>query len=274
VLDPQSAVDTVYVSRDRDSLHIEMNDAFAQIPFRDAVVERINAQVEAALGPEFSELEVGIFVRNQAIGELVPNYFRTGSHLPDENRKPTTSPDARNHVLNIDRPLQPVRGLAGRHIAIWPSHGWYYEAVEQRWEWQRSRLFQTVEDIFPMSFIAPYLAPMLERAGARVYMPRERDPQFLEEIVDNDDLPELSTDDRLLPSPATKAGYAESDSLDPWYRTWKTSDAAGYATGTGILEGAQNPFKQGTFRVIQTDSVATASSAWLPDIPAEGEYAV
>jgi hypothetical protein len=80
-------------------------------------------------------------------------------------------------VLNLDRPVQPVAGLAGRHIALWPSHGWYYEHSLGRWEWQRARVFQTVEDLLPMSFVVPYLAPMLEQAGARVFMPRERDVQ-------------------------------------------------------------------------------------------------
>ncbi len=69
---------------------------------------------------------------------------------------------------------------------MWPSHGWYYNNKMERWEWQRPRLFQTVEDLLPMSFTIPYIIPMLENAGANVFTPRERDTQTNEVIVDND----------------------------------------------------------------------------------------
>ena len=53
-------------------------------------------------------------------------------------------------------------------------------------EWQRPRLFQTVEDLIPMSITIPFIIPMLENAGANVYVPRERDLQTNEVVVDND----------------------------------------------------------------------------------------
>jgi len=277
-LDPQSAVDTVLVSAGLDSIIIRLNDAFAQVPFRDEKVSRVYNQVERVLGPEFESKKIELVVRGQPLEELVPNYYRIVSHSPDAGRRPRGPREFRQHVLNTDRPITPSAGLAGKHIAVWPSHGWYYEAGESRWEWQRSRLFQTVEDLLPMSFITPYLAPMLERAGARVYIPRERDPQFREAIVDNDDFPLPVPDEHLLPVseplPPPEPGYVESDSLGPWFRSWKTASNSGYATGTGVLTGSQNPFKEGTHRYVQTDSVTSASSAWLPDIPATGEYAV
>ncbi len=55
-----------------------------------------------------------------------------------------------------------------------------------RWEWQRARLFGTVEDISVMGYVLPYLTRMLENAGANVFLPRERDMQTNEVIVDND----------------------------------------------------------------------------------------
>ncbi|MCB0298277.1 MAG: hypothetical protein KDG51_24165, partial [Calditrichaeota bacterium] len=79
-------------------------------------------------------------------------------------------------------------GLAGKNIVVAHSHGWHYDNVEQRWEWMRPRLFQTVEDLLPMSFTIPYLIPMLENAGAYVFVPRERDIQVHEVVVDNDSL--------------------------------------------------------------------------------------
>jgi hypothetical protein len=37
-----------------------------------------------------------------------------------------------------------------------------------------------------MAYVVPYLAPMLENSGAVVFLPRERDIQVNEVIVDND----------------------------------------------------------------------------------------
>lgn len=77
--------------------------------------------------------------------------------------------------------------LSGRNIAMWPSHGRYYEASLGRWEWQRARLFTTVEDLLTPSIALPFLIPMLEDAGAMVFTARERDTTRLSVIVDNSD---------------------------------------------------------------------------------------
>lgn len=75
-------------------------------------------------------------------------------------------------VCNLSRPYQVAQGLEGEHIALWGSHGRYYNADQDRWIWQRARVWTTVEDLFTSSFTAPYLVPMLEQAGAYVLQPR------------------------------------------------------------------------------------------------------
>ena len=89
-------------------------------------------------------------------------------------------------TTNLSRPYIPEKGLEGRHIALWGSHGLYYELGNARWEWQRARIMQAVEDKYPTSYVLEYVAPMLENAGANVLMPRERDTNPLESIVDED----------------------------------------------------------------------------------------
>lgn len=76
--------------------------------------------------------------------------------------------------------------LSGRNLALWNSHGKYYEQSLSRWEWQRARLFTTVEDLLTTSFVLPFLTPMLENAGANVFLPRERDWQRNVVVVDNE----------------------------------------------------------------------------------------
>lgn len=68
-------------------------------------------------------------------------------------------------VKNISRPFTAGKGLEGRHIALWQSHGKYYKKDKGCWEWQRPRLFCTTEDLFTQSFVIPYIIPMLENAG-------------------------------------------------------------------------------------------------------------
>ena len=53
-----------------------------------------------------------------------------------------------------------------------------------RWEWQRAYLPD--QDLYTQSYVLPFLVPMLENAGANVLLPRERDCQTAEVIVDND----------------------------------------------------------------------------------------
>ena len=40
-------------------------------------------------------------------------------------------------VSNASRPYPISMGLDGRHIALWASHGRYYDQTEACWRWQR-----------------------------------------------------------------------------------------------------------------------------------------
>ena len=157
-------------------------------------------------------------------------------------------------VRRLDAPFAPTRGLAGRAVAVWPSHGWYYEAQRGSWEWQRAPLFTTIEDVLPFAFVQPYLAPMLERAGATVWMPRERDTQTDEAVVDGD-----------ATLGVTRGTVAE-------FGDWRPG-GGGYAHLPAIRD-TRNPFTSGTARLAETALVPTAHTTWTPEIAAPGEYAV
>lgn len=88
---------------------------------------------------------------------------------------------------------QPVRkvgateapgGLDGRNIALWNSHGMYYNDSRGEWTFQRAPLNQTVEDVYTSSYVLDLIAPMLENAGAYVMLPRERDTSTFEAVLD------------------------------------------------------------------------------------------
>ena len=157
---------------------------------------------------------------------------------------------------NLSKAGQPSAGLQGRHIALWQSHGYYYEQSLERWEWQRSRLMTTVEDIYTQSYVLPFLVPMLENAGATVLLPRERDLQRNMLIVDNNHSGEL---------------YVEHDGPNGW----RTSQSGGYAD-RNILTHGINPFKSGTARVAEctNDNTSLSTAFWQAKVPHTGEYAV
>lgn len=159
----------------------------------------------------------------------------------------------------VSRPFTPRRGLQDRHIALWQSHGWYYEQKLDRWEWQRARLMQTVEDLYTQSYVLPFLVPMLENAGANVLLPRERDVNTNELILDNDVMP------------GGDGEYGETAGKEPW----TDGATAGFAHRRRFYDDNGRPFADGTFRQTLTTRKGRESRAiWTPDIPERGEYAV
>lgn len=63
------------------------------------------------------------------------------------------------------------KDLTERNIALWPSHGLYYNTDREEWIWQRATLWTTVEDLYSQEYVK-LIRRMLENAGATVYMPR------------------------------------------------------------------------------------------------------
>ena len=61
--------------------------------------------------------------------------------------------------------------LTDRSIALWPSHGLYFNRDRQEWIWQRAALWTTVEDLYSQEYVR-LVKRMLENAGATVLMPR------------------------------------------------------------------------------------------------------
>ncbi len=158
-------------------------------------------------------------------------------------------------TTNISRPNKVEKGLAGRHISVWASHGRFYDNTKDCWRWQRPYLFSTTEDLFTETIVVPYLIPMLENAGACVFTPRERDLQKNEIIVDND---------RCSPS-----GVMLATDLEKYEKT------RGFKVHDGKYANGENPFTAGTALVINApkgkkETVIT----YIPEIKEEGRYAV
>ena len=160
-------------------------------------------------------------------------------------------------VENVSRPINITRGLKNRHIALWQSHGRYYDMEKGVWKWQRPLLFGTTEDLFTQTIVVPYLIPMLELAGANVFTPRERDWQRNEVIVDNDN--------------SRSVNYIEQNGT----HSWQKAPYLGFAQNKQVYYDQENPFEQGTARQVKAvKSGNTSSILYCPTIPQDGQYAV
>ena len=247
------AIDTTIVNN--DSLKIFLNSALQDIPIRQDNANAIVSTIRSFLPANLNKKKLQVLIDGQDIFSLIPNFYRPKAERRPAFHNTVTTP----LVTRADRPYTPHNGLDGKHIAMWQSHGKYFELGANRWEWQRARLFESVEDKFTQSFVLPYLIPMLENAGAYVMTPRERDTNPYEVIVDND-------------GQKAKSPYTEQNGVN----TWQQGEGTGFAYARATYQNFENPFTEGTYR--QTTTVRKASQAstitWTPQILQERSYAV
>ncbi len=222
---------------------LEMNRAFSYLPFREETVKQAYDTIRAILPPRLKGRKISIRANGYEISQLIP-YAQHTRRFTTRNTTP---------LVSLENPIHcPTQGLQNRHIALWQSHGYYFEQSLNRWEWQRARLFGTVEDLYTQSYVMPFLIPMLENAGAYVLTPRDRDTNLYETIADND----------------REDGYTETGK-------WKRG-GTGFADTLDYYIDTQNPFTKGTFRQIATTTQPqnAQQAGWHAPIPQTGSYAV
>jgi len=180
----QISFDSLSYSSEKKLIQVYFSNTLSYIPVRENEFAFVQNLIRETLGRKFRNFLIETFTNHKLLKELVPNSFRIT--IPIDSSRIARYRKDRIPVVRQVGKGQPVSGLYNNNIALWDSHGWYYESKLDRWEWQRARLFGTVEDISTMSFVLPYLVPMLENSGATVFLPRERDCQSDEVLVDND----------------------------------------------------------------------------------------
>ena len=240
-------IDSIRVDQERKVLNIWFPVSLSHYVVREDTYTRLVNSVKDDLGRKFSGYSINMYTNGFSIDQLVPNYFR---HLAphDSTRIP---PVAGERPVLVSRPggVRASEGLDGRYIAMWHSHGYYFDMPLDRWEWQRAKLFGSVEDLSVMAYVIPYLAPMLENSGATVFLPRERDIQVNEVIVDNDRSTGKSEFVLYISEPAVEAGR-------------------GFLLRDTLFTG-DNPFLMGTSLLI-----GEGSAVFIPEIPEKGYYGV
>ena len=163
---------------------VKADTHFGEQTFTPESAERIYDDIRRLLPDTCRDYQLAVKTGGWDIRDLVPTRLR---QQPSPDR---VWGDIDYHgapwVSNASLPYQVTRGLQNRHLSIWASHGRYYDIKNEMWKWQRPPLFGSREDLFTQTIVVPYLIPMLEKAGAIVFTPRERDWQVNEVIVDND----------------------------------------------------------------------------------------
>jgi len=134
-------IDSVRVTK--KTVTVYAGEGSSYVPYREDNVAEIREGVKALLPPEWQKRKLVLLAEGKPLESYIPIGMRSGKVREKTFRTANGTP------LTTDRslPVQPSKGLQGRHIAMWQSHGRYYEQKLDRWEWQRARIFQTVEDL-------------------------------------------------------------------------------------------------------------------------------
>ena len=253
-------IEDVNIDNKSRTIEIFANEMFAGQSLSKEKVHGIYQQIKSLLPRSYKDYKVTVYGKEIPIENLatdITEIHATTGVLPKRWGK-TQLYHGAPWVERLQRPYTVTKGLQGRHLSVWASHGRYYKNDEKEWTWQRPYLYCTTEDLFTQTIVVPFLIPMLENADAYVFSPRERDWQSHETIVDND-------------TPEQGGNYVEQTERFKW-----ENGGTGFSHRKAIYLDGENPFTDGTFRSIYAVSKKNQESRirWTPDIPESGRYAV
>lgn len=236
----------------------------SDIPWNDSTYKILKGELKTLLSAKYKNSVIrNIYANNIDIKKLITPIMGNDGRPANSQR---ISIDRRFDVSPLVREISATdfeKGLKGRNIAIWQSHGRYWEEKKERWQWQRPQYFTTVEDCYTQSYVLDYIIPMLENSGAYVITPRERDTNRQEIITDND-----------TPFKEKRNGMTRKSGEYVETGKWREIPA-GFADKKQYYEKYENPFVMGTAKVTEcTAGKATAMIKWLPHVPSRGKYAV
>ena len=235
------------------STKVFLNENFTYLPVTKELVRDLSKQVGDLMPDSISDYNISLYVGDHPFSY----YITTIDKLPQSARK---NPP---FVVEAQPTFKAKEGMDGDIVAMWASHGRYFKPGTGRWYWQRPQLFQVTEDTYTMGYILPYVVPMIENAGGYVMLPRERNINRNEVIVDND----TNDEGQIFSQPY----YREKTGS----KKWETGEYEGFIYDLADFRDTENPFENGTYRQTTTITSGKESLAgWYADIPEDGEYAV
>ena len=254
------------IVRKGNLLEIHFSQELSDYHWTQKDIDLFKREIRRRMPEKYADCSIGnLYAKNTRLEELItPSLGNSGTPSSYRYRYEDKRSPSRRLVAST-REKYYSKGLSGRHIALWQSHGRYYEPSTERWEWQRAPLHTTVEDMYTQSYVLPFLIPMLENAGAYVLTPRERDTQKYEVIVDND--PSFTSVREGLTR--RKGTYSERGK-------W-TDAGTGFADRQELYYDNDNPFTMGSVRKADCateEKGQKAEAKWEFTVPETGKYAV
>ena len=231
----------------KNTVIVNFSKTMGDYPWRKEDVSAAEEYIRACLPEKYTHCKVSVSVDSVPLENFVSGYY-SGRKYPYSESSPRSK-----WIKHVSALSTPAKGLDGRYIALWSGHGLYYNSEEDRWKWQRAPFFSTIEDLFPADYICSFLAPMLENAGARVLIPKERDRNLHEIIVD-----------------ASSPFYSDRNDGEPW----TDSNLPGFSDTCENYDSGENPFRMGTARIVMASRPGSATAVYMPSFPEPGFYSV
>lgn len=239
-------VKSTVISSAGKTISVTLDEVYSYQLLTQEMVEETYAGLRSALPSQARNYALTIISDDREISQLVPESLRKDYKGDHPYRKVRN--DGPAWVTPLSKPYKVDKGLTGHHLAVTPSHGYYYSIKDSVWKWQRPSLYSTREDLLTQSIVYPFLIPMLENAGAVVWSARERDWQVNQVIVDNT---------------SPRSQFRRSGK-------WEEVFGQGYSQDSSRICQAQTASAER----IQARRKPDASVTWRPSVPEDGDYAV
>lgn len=124
-------IDSIFINDKKKSIEIYTNLSLSFLPMRELTIKQVYDSVRYHIPFNQKKYRISVYSDEMEISELIPNFHR--SKQLDKKRiisQKATKP----LVTNISNPAGTfLKGLQNNHIALWQSHGWYYEQKLGRW---------------------------------------------------------------------------------------------------------------------------------------------
>lgn len=246
-------VNLVKADKGSRTAKVFLNENFTYLPVTKELINDLTAESERLMPDSLQGYRLSLMVSDKPLSYFITTIDKL--------------PESRLHLPSFVTEALPLAqakdGMRGDIVALWASHGRYFKTGTGKWQWQRPPLFQVLEDTHTMSYILPYVVPMIENAGGYVLLPRERNVNVNEVIVDND----TNDEGDIFSQPY----YKEKTGREKW----TTGEEEGFIYDLKNFRDTENPFENGTYRQTKTITSGKESlAAWYADIPEDGEYAV
>ena len=148
-----TALKLTKVTKRGNTLDFHFSQELGDYPWRQEDLEWFRNQLRELTPAAYRAYALGDIFSKKTDLNTLPMPLLTANGRAVETDLRTADTRSRSPLVRTDERWS--RGLSGRHIALWHSHGRYYEAKTDRWEWQRAPTHRTVEDLYTQITSSP-----------------------------------------------------------------------------------------------------------------------